>query len=792
MLRHNLLIIFRNFKRNKSTFFINLIGLSTGLACALLIYLWVNDELHIDRWNKNDKRLYQVMENKKNSNGITTQENTPDQLALALADEMPEVEYSTFVTPSEWFGYFTLANNGRNIKAVGQFSGKDFFNVFSYKLLQGNSSQVLAEENSIVISKNLALKIFNKYDNVIGQTLEWQILGFKMQAIITGVFDKIPDNSTENFEFVLTWGAWVNLCNFLHRNIQWGNTGPLAYIVLKDGTIEDDFNKKIAGFIKSKAQGSNTTLFIRKYSDKYLFNKYENGIQVDGRIEYVNLFSIIAIFILLIACINFMNLSTAKASTRLNEIGIKKSIGASRSSLMLQYLSESVFMAFFSLIIALTIIEFVLPQFNNITGKQLSLNLNKQEVFFISLATLFAGLLAGSYPALYLSGFSPISVFNQKIKGSSGELWTRKGLVVFQFTLSIILITAVIVVYNQMQFIQKKNLGYNKDNVIYFDVEGNVVKKINDFLNEVRNIPGVVNASSSNDYIIGMRNGTYDLHWKGKAPGTKIKFFTASVNYDLLKTLNIQLKKGRSFLRKFKTDSSAIIFNQAAIDMIGLKHPIGKTINLWGKMRHIIGVTKNFNFESLHEQVKPLFFILASQGTLKVLAKIKAGTEKETLKKLAEFYKAFNPGFTFNYKFLDKDFQALYTSEKRVEVLSGYFAGLAVIISCLGLFGLSAFTAEQRRKEIGIRKVLGSSEIGIIYLLSSNFTKLVIASILIASPLSYFLIKNWLDSFAYRINLNLWYFAGAGGITLIIAWITVGIQALKAAKINPSQSLRNE
>ena len=732
------------------------------------------------------------MENNANSNGISTQGNTPDKLAQALADELPEVKYSTFVTPSEWFGNFTLSREDKNIKATGQFAGKDFFNVFSYNIVDGNSNQFLSRDNSIVISKKLAVKIFNTSQNVIGKPVNWQLLGFKMHAVVAGVFDRIPANSTDNFDFVLSWGAWVNLCNFVHRNIQWGNTGPLAYVVLKKGVNVADFNKKISGFLKTKSPGTNTTLFVRHYSDRYLYNKYENGVQSGGRIEYVKLFSIIALFILLIACINFMNLSTAKAATKMKEIGIKKTMGASKKSLVLQYLSESVLMAFISLLTALVIIELVLPQFNYLTGKSLSLSLNMSSGLFLIGITLLAGLLAGSYPAFYLSTFNPATVLKGKIRGSIGELWMRKGLVVFQFTLSAILISSVIIVFEQMQLIQKKNLGYSKDNVIYFDIEGNVANHLNNFLDEVRNIPGIINASSINQSIIGITSGTYDLKWEGKTEGTEINFLDADVNYDMLKTLDIQMKEGRTFSKDFGTDSSAIIFNQAAIEIMGLKNPIGKTVTLWGKQRHIIGITKDFNFASLREQVKPLFFILSSNHTLVVMAKIKAGDEKATLDRIRKFYAGFNPGFTFNYKFLDKDYQALYASEERVSILSRYFAGMAVIISCLGLFGLSAFTAERRRKEIGIRKVLGSSDFGIYYLLSSEFIKLVLAAIILALPVSYLITKTWLESYAYRINLAPWYFAAGGFITLIIALFTIGTQAIKAARSNPVKSLRYE
>ncbi len=459
MLKHNLLIIFRNFKRNKSTFFINLIGLSTGLACALLIYLWVNDELHVDKWSKNDSRLYQVMDNQQQSQAVVTGEGTPDLLADALANEIPEVKYAAAVTPSSWFGNFTLSSDNKNIKATGQFAGKDFFKVFTYDLLQGNSNEILSIDNSIVISEALAIKLFKTTNNAIGKSIKWQVIGIKMESVISGIFKGIPENSTEKFDFVLSYDQWIKLSRIVGRTINWGNYGPNTYIVLKRNANVKIVNNKIAGFIKAKNKYSNATLFIRQYSDNYLYNKYENGVQSGGRIEYVKLFSLIAIFILIIACINFMNLSTAKASIRMKEVGIKKTIGASRNAIALQYLGESLLLAFLSLIISLALVEFILPQFNSLTGKHLILQFGTQCCSFFLGITIFTGIISGSYPALYLSGFNPIAILKGHLNHSSkGELFIRKGLVVFQFTLSIILIAAVMVVYKQMEYIQSKNL----------------------------------------------------------------------------------------------------------------------------------------------------------------------------------------------------------------------------------------------------------------------------------------------------------------------------------------------
>ena len=789
MFKHNFLIIFRNFVRSKSTFFINLVGLSTGLACALLIYLWVNDELHVDKFNKNDSRLYQVMENAHLSDRVITQPYTPDLLAETMVEEMPEVKYAAGVTPSSWFG-FTLSVNETNLKEVGQFADKDFFKMFSFNLIQGNANQVLKDKDAIVISEELAKKLFNTTENVIGKTISWQLLNYKEQAVISGIFKGVPENSTMQFQFVLTYDAWKDISKKVGRTINWDNHGPCTYVTLKEGTNINDFNKKIAGYLKSKNKNSNTTLFARHYSDGYLFNKYDNGVQAGGRIEYVKLFSIIALFLILIACINFMNLSTAKASGRLKEVGIKKTIGAGRKSLIIQYMSESVIISLISLAFALVLVELLLPQFNNITDKHLSLNPGI-ILPFLGIA-LITGIVSGSYPALYLSSFSPITMLKGKLNRLTGELWIRKGLVVFQFSLSILFIVAVLVIYKQIDFIQSKNIGYNKDNIIYFDKEGKVAENQDAFLKELKTVPGVIYASSTSTNLMGSFGTTDGVRWEGKNPEEDIRFEDVNCNYDLIETLGVELKEGRSFSREYGSDSSKIIFNEAAINVMGLKNPVGKTVRLWGEEREIIGVVKNFNFESLHESVKPLFFIIQPDRTIKIMVKIKAGDERETINNVRKFYSSFNPGFVFDYKFLDKDYQALYVSEERVSALSKYFAGLAILISCLGLLGLATFTAQKRRKEIGIRKVLGSSEFGIIYLLSVDFTKLIFASLIIALPVSYYLTKNWLESFAYRIDLSPWYFVIAGLITLIIAWLTVGIQAVKAAAANPVKSLRYE
>jgi ABC-type antimicrobial peptide transport system permease subunit len=486
-----------------------------------------------------------------------------------------------------------------------------------------------------------------------------------------------------------------------------------------------------------------------------------------------------------------MNLSTAKASRRIKEVGIKKAVGAGRKTLIIQYLGESMLMTFLSVAFAILLIDLFLPQFNSVTGKQLELNFTSNVLISIASIMLFTGLISGSYPALYLSGFNPATVLKGKLNTSLGELWARKGLVLFQFTLSVILIVCVVVVYRQIQFVLHKNLGYERDNVIYFEIEGKIKENLETFLRETEKIPGISEASSISQSTVGGGNTT-QLDWEGKDPNIRIPIAIRPVNYGVIEMLDIQIKEGRAFSKNNKTDSLKIILNESAVDAMGIKDPVGQTVGLGPYKVEILGIIKNFHYESLHQGVAPMFFVLAPQYTEKVIIKIERGRVQEALAGLQKFYTQFNPGFAFDYRFLDEDYQAQYIAETRVASLSRYFACLAIIISCLGLFGLAAFTAERRIKEIGIRKVLGSSELGIVYLLSSDFTKIVIAAIAIALPISYWITRTWLNNFAFKIPLHVWYFASAGALVLMIAWITVGSQAYKAARVSPSQCLKDE
>lgn len=785
MLKHYLLIIYRNVVRAKSYFFINVLGLSTGLACTLLIYLWVRDEMRMDKFGDDDVRRYQVMEHQRYADEIMTTTSTPGILAENLQADMPEIEFAATTT---WVNDYTLSVGELNVKGRGFHVGKEFFRIFPFKMLQGQPSQVMQDKLGMVISRELAVKLFGTDANAVGRTVEFQ---HEKTFHVTGVFERTPPNSSIQFDFAMNFEVFKDENPWVK---EWGNNGPATFVLLHAGSDARALSNKIKDYIKARDENSNITLFLQPYAERYLHGKFENGIQTGGRIEYVRMFSVIAVFILLIACINFMNLATARASRKAKEVGIKKSIGAQRRSLIFQYICESMLVAFVSLIIAALVVWLFLPQFNTITGKHIQLNFQDPELaLWLVGITIMTGFVAGSYPAFYLSGFKPAAVLKGQMKGSIGELWARKGLVVFQFFLSVILIVCVLVIYKQIEYVQSKNLGYEKDHLIQLPIVGKVESAKKTFLDEVRRIPGVVSASTAGHSFLGRNNNTSGLEWEGKNPEDRILFENVTCNYGLLETMGMELLEGRFFSEDYGSDTSKIIFNEAAIRVMNLKDPVGQHIKLWGQYdMEIIGVVKDFHYQSLHDVVNPLFFRLRPEQTWVVMVRLEGGKERETIARLDDFYKKFNPGFTFDYKFQDQQYARQYESEQRVATLAGYFASIAIIISCLGLFGLAAFTAERRLKEIGIRKALGSSSASIVLLLSGDFTKMVLLSIVMGIPVSYYLLDTWLERFAFHIDLEAWYFVVAGLVALFIAWVTVATQAVRASRVNPVKCLRTE
>ena len=777
---------FRGFRRQKSSFLINLAGLSIGLTCSFLIFLWVIDEMNMDQYHADIDQIVQFMEFQYATDVVTATENTPGILARSIKDEFPEFEYAANYS---WNSDRLFSKDNQNFYESGLDVENDFFHILSIDLVYGNRDELLTKPNTVVISDEMAGKYFGGI-NPVGKGITYNN---DTELTITGVFRKMPENSTFQFDALLNYEDW------LERNdwaTQWHNNGPRAIAKLAKGVDKEELNKKIIDYIKSKNEEgeSHLDLFVYPYAKRYLYGQFDNKVEAGGRIEYVRLFIVVAIFVLLIACINFMNLSTAKATKRSKEVGIRKSIGASQGSLIGQFIGESMIISFFSLFVSIIMVELFLPIFNNITDKAISVDYSNPYLLSLFIGTvLLTGLVSGSYPAFYLSSIEAVKSLKGSLKTSGKEVFARKGLVIFQFSLSIILIISTIIVYRQIQFTQQKNLGYNKENLIYFTVEDEIYERWDTYKEQLENIPGVVSVSRSSSTFLGRNSNTFGLEWQNKDPETRIRFENVTADYGLFETMGFEITEGRSFSEDFGIDSSKIIFNQAAIDIMGLEKPIGEVITLWDEYEmEIIGVVKDFNFQSLRNEVAPLFFRLRPGNGWRGFVRIESSNIVSTLSEIEDVYKSFNANYPFEYNFMDEQYASLYRSEIRIGELAKYFSIFAIFISCLGLFGLSAFTAEQRSKEIGVRKVLGATVQSLVFLLSGDFSKLVLISIAISIPVSWYFMNQWMNNFAYNSGIEWWVFAAAGISALLIAWLTVSWQSVKAALMNPVKSLKSE
>jgi len=573
--------------------------------------------------------------------------------------------------------------------------------------------------------------------------------------------------------------------------LDWYSDYTETFLVLQEGTNIKEFDKKIAKHYDTVVKNRGEfTLFAQQYSDRYLYGKYEDGKIVGGRIEYVKLFPLVAFFILLIACINFINLSTAQASKKMKEVGIKKTIGASRKVLMTHFFSASTAMVLLSSLVAILATLILLPHFNTLTSKQLTLQFDLRLLTYIAIIIALTSLLAGMYPALYLSKLNPLKVLKNRPNTSWSELFIRKGLVIFQFSLSVIFIVGIFIIGKQMQYIQSKNLGYDKTNVLCFQrplSEG----KMDVFLNEIKEISTVENVSNMHWSILDGTDSQTGFSWSGKASEKQIEFKSPRIGYDVVETLDMKLLAGRSFSRVHQDEQEQIIINRTAQELMELEDPIGQIISKGISKKQIIGVVEDFHYGSIHKKIEPTILRFRDSGS-DVMVKIIAGQEMASIQALEKVFKEFHPDHPFTFTFLNEDYQSLYQAEERVTVLSKYFGLLAILTSCLGLFGLSTFTAEQRAKEIGIRKILGASIASIANLLSKDFLVLVIIGLFIASPLAYYFMSKWLQNFAYHIEISWWMFVLAGVPAIGIALLTVSFQSIKTALANPINALRNE
>lgn len=791
MFKHFLKIAWRNLWENKTFSAINILGLAMGMACSLLIMFWVEDEYSVDAFHVNKKQLFRIYERQYfdgKKQGIVW---TQGPLAAELKNVIPEIQMATAYswTSSQAFTAGDIVNK-QEINAAGP----DFFKMFSFELLQGTKENALKGTNSLAISRKMAETFFGNPEAAINKTISYNN---RKDFIITAVFENIPQNSTLKFDCLRNWDAYVNDGNEWAKG--WDSNDPLTFFMIRSdvnsAAIEVKLKHFLDNYIKAPTDKSlRTELAIQPFHEHYLNNNFKNAQVVGGRIEYVRLFSMVAVFILLIACINFMNLATARSAKRAREIGVRKVVGALRSALIGQFVSEAILLTVFSVIVSILFVVLLLPFFNQLTGKQMTLPVENFSFWGILTGlTLITGIVAGSYPALFLSSLKPILVLKGTLKINSGSVWLRKGLVVFQFALSIILIVGMIVIYRQVDYVQTTSSGYERENLVYFPLEGKLINDYDILKEKISAIPGIRYVSHMTENPTGINSGTDGVRWAGSNPDTKIRFTPVGVGYDFVKTINLQVVQGRDFSSIFPTDSLGVLINETALKETGYKDPVGQTL-VWGKRKFtIIGVVKDFHFQSLHVPIRPLIaYLRKNQREGSILVRIEANRTKETLAQLKKVCNELNPGIPFTYNFIDEAYAKLYKSEQVISSLSNYFAFIAIFISCLGLLGLAAFTAEQRKKEIGIRKVLGATVGGITSLLSKDFLKLVLIALIIATPVAWYAMHKWLQDFAYHINISWWIFILAGTGATFIALLTVSFQAIKAAIANPVKSLRTE
>jgi putative ABC transport system permease protein len=789
MFKNYLTVAIRNLWKNKTFSGINLLGLALGMACSLLILLWVLDERSIDAFHVNKEKLFTIYERQYYDGKIEGEYGTPGVLADELKRVMPEVQYACGYA---WNNKSTFSVGDKILKQEGNFAGADFFKMFSYKLLQGTPQSALATPASMAISRKMAQDFFGSPQAAIGKTIRYEN---KKDFTVTTVFENRPESSSQKFDFLINWKTWLDENEWAK---DWGNNGPYTFIMLRPDAdpakVEAKLTKFLDNYNKDQSASFRIQLSMQRFDQMYLHANFKDGKITGGRIEYVRLFSIVAVFILLIACINFMNLTTARSVKRAREIGVRKVVGAARPALIRQFIGEAVLLSFIAMVISLLLVTTLLPLFNGITTKKINLPYNS-ITFWMSLMALalITGFISGSYPALFLSAFKPVVVLKGMFRFSAGAAWFRKGLVVFQFTLSILLIIGTIIISQQVEYVQNTNLGYDRENFVYVPLEGDLTKNYAVFKERALRLPGVQLVTRLTESPTQIENGTGGVDWDGKDPNVKPMFSQAAVGYDFVKTLKLKLIDGRDFSNNFATDTVGYLVNEAALKKIGYKDPVGKRLTFWRKKGTIIGVLKDFHINSLHTPINPLILRFGEkEGYGNALVRTEAGKTRLALEGLKKLCKELNPAFPFTYQFSDEEYQKLYRSEEVIRRLSRYFAFLGIFISCLGLLGLAMFTAEQKTKEFGIRKVLGAPVLSLFTLLSKDFLLLVSIAFVIASPLAWWAMDNWLQNFVYRTPISIWVFLLAGIMALVIALFTVSFQAIKAAIANPVTALRSE
>lgn len=788
MLRNYITIAFRNLTKNSVYSFINIIGLAVGITCSLLIFLWVRDEVSYDQFHEKRNRLHQVFMNQEFSDGIGSQQALPYPLKDILKEKSSNIKH---VAITNW-GEGNLLTVGENrLEKIGLSAGEDFLRMFSFTIVRGDVENPLKDPSGIVITESTAKALFGEQDP-INQLVK--IDNDREQKVVAIIKD-VPPQSSFQFDYLLPFSFYEETQQWVRNSRDnWDNNSFRMFVELNDDLAVVSTNQDIKNAIKENNESATSAeLFLHSINDWHLYSNFENGKVSGGMIEYVRMFSAIAIFILLIACINFMNLATARSEKRAREVGIRKSVGSGRKELIFQFIGESVFITFVAFIFALVLTELSLPSYNSIVSKKLFIDYTNGRLWLVAIGLiLVTGVVAGSYPAFYLSGFNPVKVLKGKVQVGKGGSTPRKVLVVLQFSFSILLIISTIVIYKQIQFVKARDIGYNKENLMLVWTTREIETSFQTIREELVSTGAVQSVCKSNSPITNIFSSN-SVDWAGRGEGPPVSFTTIATEYDYIKTMGIKLLEGRDFSPEFKSDTASVLINQEAANRIGKENLVGETLNFWGSDFTIIGVMENVIMGSPYQPIDPLIMVYSPDWSSTITLRLEATSDLPgAIAKVESVFKKYNPAYPFSYRFADNEFDRKFSNINLISRLGSSFSALAILITCLGLFGLAAFTAEQRTKEIGIRKVMGASVQSLVLLINKDFSRLVILSFIIAAPLSWYFTSWFLERYPYHTDIPWWVLPVAGGLALLLAVSIVSFQALKAAFSNPTKSLRSE
>jgi len=780
----------RTLLKNKTYSLLNIMGLAIGIACTGLIFLWVEDEVNFDAVNVKKDRIYMALNNWPNNGKISTFASTPGPLGPAMKAEITGVANVARYTEGDATLLFKIGE--RSIYASGNYADSTIFSIFTMPFVQGNAVSAFKQPNSIVLTEKTVKKFFGANQNVIGKTLR---VDNSQDFMVTGVIKDFPENTSLQFEWLCPFEPYFKNRPWMQ---EWGHNNVITFVELDNNTNLTAVNRQLHSFIKKFEADALPSTFLFSMNDWHLRFDFENGKQTGGgRIQYVHLFTIIAWIILFLACINFMNLATARSEKRSKEVGVRKVLGSGKKRLVLQFIGEAMFMSLLAVVASTFIMSLALPLFNTITQKNLSLNFSSPvHMLVLAAITIVCGLVAGSYPSLYLSSFNPVFVLKGiKLKNSSAGV-IRKDLVIMQFTTSIVLIISTVIVYQQIQHVKKRDLGYNKNNLLETDLQGDMGKNFNAIKQDLLNTGAVDNAALFDHELVHSGNNTFGFKWKGKDPKSKQLISQRYVSPEMLSTAGIKIIQGRDFKANPAADSNNVIITESLAKVMNMQTVIGQTIQNGNATYNIVGVVKDMVYGNMYGNTSdPIVFYSTAhyedESLMYIRLKSTIPTES-ALAKVEAVIKKHNPAYPFNYRFTDDVFNQLFLSEALVSKLSRVFAALAIIICGLGLFGLAAYTAERRIKEIGIRKVLGASVTGLATMLSTEFLKLVMVSALLAFPIAWFAMHAWLQNYAYHVDIQWWVFAAAGAAAILIAIATISYQAIKAALMNPVRAIKAE